>query len=119
MMRSLRWDVYCNTGSLRKYKPSVPCSISLSNTYVTVQACSRNITRSTNLAHREKVNLQVLIRLSFQGHSLFLGKEKSAKCTYIGSGCYFIHLPLIFVIQRLIISLKHIKLYSSLLSQSL
>ena len=119
MMKSLRWDVHCNTGSLRKHKPSVPCSILLSNIYVTVQACSRNITSSTNLANREKVNLQVPIRLSFQGRSSFLGKEKSAKYTYIGSGCYYVHPPLIFAIQSLITSLKHIELYISLLSQSL
>ena len=118
MMKSLRWDIDCNTGSLRKYKPSLPFSISLSNIYVTVQACSRNITSSTNLANREKVNLQVPIRLSFQGRSSFLDKEKSAECTCMGSGCYFIHPSIIFSIQSFI-SLKHIELYISLLSQSL
>ena len=119
MMKSLRWDVHCNTGSLMKYKPSVPCSISLSNIYVTVKACSRNITNSTNLAYRKKENLQVPVKLSFQGRSSSLGKEKSAKCTYIASGCCFIDSPLIFAISSLIISLKLIKLYISLLSQSL
>ena len=33
----------CETGSLRKYKSSVPCFVSLSNNYVIVKACSRNI----------------------------------------------------------------------------
>ena len=38
MMRLLRWD-----GSLRKYILSLRCSVSLSNNYVTVKSCSRNI----------------------------------------------------------------------------
>ena len=44
----------CNTGSLRKHKPSVPCFLLLSNNYVIKKACSRNITGSTNLAYSEK-----------------------------------------------------------------
>ena len=65
MMKSLRWDVCCNTGSLRKHKPSVPCSISLSNIYVSVQACRRNIMSSTNLVNREKVNQAFFSRSFF------------------------------------------------------
>ena len=98
MMKSLRWDVHCNAGSLGKHNQSVLCSMLLSNIYVTIKACSRNITSSTNLAYREKVNLQVPVRLSIQGHSLFPGKEKSSKCNYIASGCCFIHHPLISAI---------------------
>ena len=94
--------LHCNTCSLRKHKPSVPCSVLLSNNYVIVKACSRNITASTNLAYSEKVNLQVSVRLSYQGLLSFLGKEKSAKCTYLATGRCFIHPPLIFAAQSLI-----------------
>ena len=94
--------LHFNTGSLRKHKPSVPSSVSPSYNYMTVKAFSRNITGSTNLALSKKVNLQVPVRLSFQGLPLFFGKEKSAKCTYIATGRCFIYPPLIFSTQRLI-----------------
>ena len=74
---------------------------------------------STNLAYNNKVNLQVPVRLSFQGLPSFFGKEKLAKCTYFTRGCSFIHLPLIFATQSLIISLQHTKFCINLLSQSL
>ena len=60
------WLLHCKTGSMRKYNPSVPCSILLSNKYVIVKAFSRNITGSTNLAYSEKANLQVSVMLPFQ-----------------------------------------------------
>ena len=66
-------------GSMRKYKPSVLCSVSLSNKYVIIKACSKNITGSTNLAYSKKVNLQVPVRLSIQGLPISLAKL--AKCT--------------------------------------
>ena len=113
------WLLNCNTGSLRKHKPAVLCSVSLSNTYVIVKACSRNIIGSTILMYSEKVNPQVPVRLSFQGLPSFLGKEKSTKCTYFATGRFFIHPHLVFATQSLIISLQHIKLCISLLSQSL
>ena len=74
---------------------------------------------STNLAFSKKVKLQVPVRLSFQGLPVFLGKEKSAKCTYFAKGRCFVHTPLVFATLSLIISLQHIKLFISLLSQSL
>ena len=111
--------LHCNTGSLRRHMPSVACCVLLWNNYVIVKACSRNITGSTNLAYSEKVNLQVHVRLSFQSLLLFFGKEKSTKCTYFPTEHSCINLPLIFVTQSLVISLKHIKLCISLLSQSL
>ena len=97
------WLLHCNTGSLRKHKPSVPCSVSLSNSHVSVKAFSRNITGSTNLTYSKKVNMKVLVRLFFQGLPLFLGKENLAKCTYFETGCCFIHPPLIFPTQGLIV----------------
>ena len=75
---------------------------------------------STDLAYSEKVNLKVPVRLSFQGLPSFLDTEKSGKCSYFVTGCCFIHLPLIFATESLIIALQHIiKLCVSLLSQSL
>ena len=79
-------------------KPTVPCSALLSNNYVIIKACGRNIKGSTNLPYSKKVNLTVFIRLSFQGLHLFLGKEKSGKCAYFGTGCCFIQPPLIFAV---------------------
>ena len=108
MVSQIGFSVHCNTGSLRKHKPSARF-ISLSNNYVTVKACSRNITGSTNLAYR----------LSFQGLPLFLDKEKSAECTYFATWGCFIHPPLIFATQSLITSLQHVKIYIGLLNQSL
>ena len=96
------WLLHCDTDSLRKHKPSVPCSVSLSNNYVIVKAFSRNITDSTNLAFRKKVNQQVPVRLSFQDLPLYFGKEKSAKCTYIVTRRCFIHSPLTFSTPSLI-----------------
>ena len=75
-MKLLRWDgwfLHYNTGYLRKHKPSVPCSVLLSNNYVIIKPCSRNIKGRTNLAYSENVNLEVPVRLSFQ--NLPLAKE--------------------------------------------
>ena len=121
-MKLLRWDgwfLHCNTGSLRKHKSFVLCSILLSNNYVIIKACSRNIKGSTNLAYSKNINLQVPIKLSFQSLLLFPGKEKLIKCTYFATRRWCIHLPLIFTTQSLIISLQYIKLCISLLSQSM
>ena len=96
------WLLHCNTGSLRKHKPSVPCSILLSNNYVIIKACS-----SISLDYSKKVNLKVFVRLSFHDLPSFLGKEKFAKCTYFVTGHCFIHPPLICATQSLIISLLH------------
>ena len=54
--------------------------------YVIEKAFSWNISGNTNLAHSEKVNLRVPIRLFCQGLALFLGEEKSAKSTYFATG---------------------------------
>ena len=152
----MRWLLHCNTGCLREHKPSVPCSVLLSNNFVIVKACSKNIMGSTDPACSEKVDLEVPVRLSFQGLPSFLDAEKSAKCSYFASvdtgrklnvhktfrrypgrllnvlftfnlrpvstgatGCCFIHPSLIFATGSLIISLQHINLCISLLSQSL
>ena len=110
----MKWLLHFNTASLRKYEPSVPCSVSLSNTYVIAKACSENIMGSTNLAYSKKVNLKVPIRLFFQGLLSFLCKEMLAKCMLL-----LYHHPLIFGTQSFILSLQHIKLCISLLRQSL
>ena len=97
----MEWLPHRNTDpdSLRKHKPSVPSSILLSNNYFIVKAFIKNIAGSTNLAYSEKVNLQVPIRLPFQGLSSFLGKEKVAKCTCFVAGHCFIHPPLILLLR--------------------
>ena len=70
------------------------------------QLCDRksllgNIKGSINLAYSENANLEVPIRLSFQGLLLFLGKEKSAKCTNFATGHCFFHPPLIYHYSKL------------------
>ena len=105
-MKLLTWDgwfLYCNTGSLKTHKPSLPCSVLLSNNYVIVKACSRNIKGSINLAYSKNVNLEVSVRLSVRSLLSFLGKEKSTKCIYFATGRGFIHPPFIFATQSLII----------------
>ena len=111
--------LHSNTGCLKEHKPSVPCSVLLSNDYVIVKVRSRNITGSTNLAYNEKINLEDLVRLSCQGLPTFLDKEKSAKCSYFPTRRCFIHPLLIFATQSLTVSPQHTKLFISLLSQSL
>ena len=112
------WFLHYNTGYQRYHRPSVPCSVLLSNNYVIIKPCSRNIKDSINLAYRENVNIEVPVRLSFQSLPSFLGKNKPTKCTYFPMRCCFIHPPLIFVTQSLI-SREHITLCISLLNQSL
>ena len=103
-MKLLRWDLYL-TVKLASWE-------SISHLYpapyhyqiiVTVKACSRNITGSTDLPYRKKVNLEVLVRFPFQGHPLLLGKEKSAKRTYFAARRCLINPSLIFETQSLII----------------
>ena len=103
MMKLLRWDG-CFTVTLAPWG-SISDLYPVPNPYQ-IKACSRNITGSTNLVYSKKVNLQVPIRLSFQGLPSFLGKEKSTKCTYFATGCYFIHPSLTFATQSLIMSLQ-------------
>ena len=114
------WLLHCNTGCLKEHKPSVPCFVLLSKNFVIIKACSKNIMGSTDLVYTKKVRLKVPVRLSFQGLPSFLDTEKSAKCSYFATACCFIHPPLIFATESLIISLQHIiTLCISLLSQSL
>ena len=114
-MKLLRWDG-CFTVTLAPWE-SISHLYPVPYYYQTLCDRKRNITGSTNLAYSEKINLQVPVRLSFQGLSLFLGKEKLAKCTYFATGRYFIDPPLIFATQKLIISLQHIMLCISCLAK--
>ena len=111
--------INCNTSSLRRHKASIPCFVMLSKNYVIKKARSRNIMGSTSLVYSKKVNLKIPVRLSFQCLPLFLGKEKSGKCTYFATDHCFIHPPLILNTQMLITSLQHIKPCISLHNQSL
>ena len=72
----MEWLLHSNTGSLRKHKPSVPCSALLSNIYVIIKAFSGNITDTTKLAYSKIFNLQVPVRLSF--HSLAKKSQQNA-----------------------------------------
>ena len=99
----MSWLLNCNTGCLRKHKPSVPCSVLLSSNFVTVKACSKKTMGSTDLSYSEKVNLKVPVSLSFQGLPSFVDTEKSSKFSYFVIRCCFIHPPLIFATESLII----------------
>ena len=56
----------------------------------------------------EKINLEITIWLSFQGILPFLGRDRLVKCTQFSTEHYSTHLPLIFSVQSLIISLERI-----------
>ena len=113
------WLLHCITGSLREHKPFLLCSVLLSNNFVIVKACSKNTTGSTDLPYSEKSQPRSS-RQAFLSRPSFLDTEKSAKCSCFVTGCCFIHPPLIFATERLIISLQHnIKLCISFHSQSL
>ena len=109
------WLLHCNTGSLRRYEASVSCFISLSNNYETVKACSKNITCSINQGSQSTNSCQAFLSKS----SFIPCQKKSAKCPYFATGRCFIHPSLIFATQSLVMSLQHIQLCISLVSQSL
>ena len=116
----MRCLLHCITGCLREHKPSAPCFVLLSNNFVIIKTCNKNIMGSTDLAYSKNVNLKVSVRLSFQGFPLFLHTEKLANCSYFVTGCCLIHPPLIFATESLTIPLQYIiKLCISLISQSL
>ena len=105
------WLLHFNIGPLRRHEASVPCSIQLSHNYVIIKACSRHVIGSTNLAYTEKKSTyQFLSDFPFKAffYSFFY---------YFPTGHCFIHPPLIFASQSLVISLQHIKLCISLLRQ--
>ena len=96
---------HCYTGTLRDHKLLLPCSVLWSDNRMIVKACSRNTTcEATNQIYKENINLK--LRLSFQGLPLFPGQGKSAKCSYFPRGCCFTHSPLIFATQSLVILLS-------------
>ena len=55
------------------------------------------------------MNLEVTLRLSFQGLQMFLGRDKLEKCTQFSTGRCCTHPILIIAAQSLIISLERIK----------
>ena len=61
------WLLDCNTGSLRKHKTSVPVPYC----FQTIMSLQKGTFLGT-----AKNNLQVPVRLSFQGLPLFLGKKR-------------------------------------------
>ena len=88
-MNLLRWDgwlLHYNTDYLRKHTPSVPCSVLLSNNYVIIKPCRRNIKDSTNLAYSENVNIEVPVRLSFPKPFLAPWQKKVHKIYLLCNG---------------------------------
>ena len=69
------WLFHCNTGTLRNELP-LSCSISPSDNYVIVKACSKNKMGRATILYSDKINIEVPIGLSFQGLPLFIYKEK-------------------------------------------
>ena len=59
--------------------------------------------------YSEKINLKVILGLSFEGLHPFRGTDKLAKCTKFSTESCCTHPPLIFVGKSLIISLERIK----------
>ena len=115
----MEWLLHCNSDTLRKIELHLPCSISVLHNYVILKLCNWNIMSKVTLVHREKINLEVTLGLSFQGQPLFLSKDKLAKCTLFLTERCFTHPPLIFAARGLIITLKCIKFGISLLAWSL
>ena len=56
---------HCNTGTLRKNKLPLACSVSASNNYVILKACNKNITSKTTPVYSEKIKVEVTVSLNF------------------------------------------------------
>ena len=112
------WLLYWNLGSLRKHKPSVLCSVSLSNYYVIVKAFSRNISGSTNLAYSKKSQPASSCHSFLSRPSFVPWQRKVGKNHLLCDRTLFYPSSLIFATQSLILSLQHFKLCISLLSQN-
>ena len=78
-----------------------------------VKPCSRNITDSTICHTVKKSAYEFPLRFPFKAFLCSLAKKSWQ------NSCSFIHPPLIFATQSLIISLQHIKLCISLFRQCL
>ena len=55
------WLFFCNTSTLRKYKPPIPCSVLPSDNYLTIKACSRNITGEAIPVYSGKITKKFLV----------------------------------------------------------
>ena len=111
----MRWLLHYNTDSLRKHKPSLPCSLLLSNNYVIIKACSGNIMGSVQRKSQLTSSRQTFLsRPSFVSWQI-----KVDKIDLLCDRTLFYPSSINFVTQSLIISLQHIELCISLLSQSL
>ena len=93
--------LHFNSGSLRNHKPPVPYSVLLSNNYVIIRPCSRNIMGSTIQCTAKKSTYKFSSHFPFKAFLCSLAK----KIWQIAHS--FINPPLIFAIQSLIISQQH------------
>ena len=57
------------TETLREKKLSLPCLVSVSNNYMIVKACDRNITGKATPKYSEIFNLEVIVGLNFAAQS--------------------------------------------------
>ena len=73
------WLLQCNIGSLRKHKPPVTCSISLSKNYVIVKPFSRNINRQRQSSVEKKCQSASPSQVFLSRPSLILWQRKVSK----------------------------------------
>ena len=74
IMKLSRWD-----GSLRKHKPSLPCSISLSNNCVTIKACCKNVNRQHQSSIQQKSNPTIFHQAFLSRPSFVFWQRKVGK----------------------------------------
>ena len=97
----MEWMVpFSKVGSMRKHKPSVPCSVLLSDNYVIVRAHSRNIEGSTNQHTAKKSAFKFLSGFPFKAFLCSLVKKSLQNAPTLRRN-FFIHPPLIFATQSL------------------
>ena len=71
--------LHCNTDTVRRNELYLPYSVPVWDIYVILKASNWNITSKSTPVYSEKINLEVTLSLSFQGLTLFLGRDKLAK----------------------------------------
>ena len=109
----------CFTVTQTPLELHLPCSVTVWDSYVTLKACNWNMKSKSTPVYSEKINLKVILGLSFEGLHPFRGTDKLAKCTKFSTESCCTHPPLIFVGKSLIISLERIKFCISLFGWSL
>ena len=114
----MEWLFHCNTHTLWKIELHLPCSVLVWDNYVILKVYSWNITSKATLVYIEIINLEVTLKLSFQGPPPFLAETSWQDVTKFSTESCFTHPSLIFAAQGLITSLEHTKFCVSFLAQS-